>query len=69
MICSYLAAGFAVLEGSDLFRFLLSASLPRDSAPPGLLGCVDNVMIGEDLFSLQDAVSMENLLIGFCPSA
>lgn len=64
----YLSAGFAVPENSDLFRFLLSANLPRDSPPPGLFGCVNNVTLGGDPFSLQDAISMENLLIGFCPS-
>lgn len=69
MIFHATAAEFTIVEDSDLFRFLLSSSVPRDSLPPGLSGCVNSIMIdGKDL-QPADVMFMEHVLIGVCPSA
>lgn len=62
------AAGFSVPEGPDLFEFL-DAGSPRGQLPPGLFGCVSQVMVGNRGLSQLSIASMEHLLNGFCPSA
>ena len=62
-------AGFMITEDTDPFRFLLSAGSPGGSPPPGLSGCVRDVIAGGERLLLTDFTSMEHLQIGVCPSA
>lgn len=55
-------------EGVGLFGFLLSDSRPVDSLPPGLVGCVTDVMVDGETLSLLE-VELDDVLNGFCPSA
>lgn len=66
---SDLVAGFTIPDGLlDPFRFLLSVNLVQESFPPGLFGCVNGIVIGSNTISQEEADSVGNLLVGFCPS-
>jgi len=66
IICACFAVEYSIPVGSGRFEFLLSDDVSADSSPPGLVGCLQNLIVDGRQVGVGNADSAQQILVGLC---